>query len=578
MTELERKQDRAPVPSTWDYAPAPEARDLVQLRERYGHFVGGEWLEPRETYTTIDPSSEEALAEIGQATSEEVDLAVGAARDAFENGWSDISPAERAKHLYRIARILQERSREFAVLESLNGASRSASRATSTCRSRPRTSSTTRAGPTSSSTRSRTGPSPDRSPARSSPGTSRCSCSRGRSRPRSRPATRLSSSRPRRRRSQRCSSRTYSARPSSRRVVNIVTGDGRTGGALVKHPDVDKIAFTGSTEVGKSIQREPQERASGLRSNSGGKAANVIFDDAALDQAVEEVVNGIYFNQGHVCCAGSRLLVQESIFEPLVGKLKRRLATLRVGDPLDKNTDVGASTRASSSDKIKELVAAARRRARDLPAALQAAREGLLVRADGLHERRAELPDRAGGDLRPVLSVLTFRTPDEAVEKANNTPYGLAAGVWTEKGSRILAMAQQLRAGVIWANTYNRFDPASPFGGYKESGFGREAGGHGLEAYLEFESSRLPVRKTYKLYIGGEFPRSESGRTYEAEGANVARGSRKDVRDAVRAARSAFPKWAGLTPYNRGQVVYRIAEMLEARRAEFVELRPGRTK
>jgi aldehyde dehydrogenase (NAD+) len=273
-------------------------------------------------------------------------------------------------------------------------------------------------------------------------------------------------------------------------VVNIVTGDGRTGAELVSHPGVDKIAFTGSTEVGKAIQRTLAGTGKRLTLELGGKAANVIFDDAPLDQAVEGIVNGIYFNQGHVCCAGSRLLVQESIYETVIAKLKRRMATLRVGDPLDKNTDVGAINSKQQLDKIKALV-----------------QSGIDEGAE-IYQPPCRLPERGywfvptvftnvAQSYRiaqeeifgPVLSVLTFRTPDEALEKANNTPYGLSAGVWTEKGSRILAMASKLRAGVVWANTYNRFDPASPFGGYKESGFGREGGRHGLEPYVVLEDA-----------------------------------------------------------------------------------------
>jgi len=271
-------------------------------------------------------------------------------------------------------------------------------------------------------------------------------------------------------------------------VVNIVTGAGDTGAALVSHPGVNKIAFTGSTEVGKAIQRALAGTGKRLTLELGGKAANVVFDDAPLDQAVEGIVNGIYFNQGHVCCAGSRLFVQESIYDAIISKLKRRMSTLRVGDPLDKNTDVGAINSKMQLDKITSLV-----------------QSGIDEGAE-IYQPPCKLPERGywfvptvftnvAQSYRiaqeeifgPVLSVLTFRTPDEAVEKANNTPYGLSAGVWTEKGSRILAMAQKLKAGVVWANTYNRVDPASPFGGYKESGFGREGGLHGLEPYLAFD-------------------------------------------------------------------------------------------
>src|SRR5438034_6014188 len=271
-------------------------------------------------------------------------------------------------------------------------------------------------------------------------------------------------------------------------VVNIVTGDGRTGAALVEHPDVDKIAFTGSTEVGKSIQRQLAGTGKHLTLELGGKAANVIFDDAALDQAVEGIINGIYFNQGHVCCAGSRLLVQESIYEPLIGKLKRRLTTLRVGDPLDKNTDVGAINSRPQLEKIEELVAAGKDEGAEIYQPPCRLPEKGYWFAPTVFTNVAQSYRIAQEEIfGPVLSVLTFRTPDEAVEKANNTMYGLSAGVWTEKGSRILWMAERLRAGVVWANTFNRFDPASPFGGYRESGFGREGGRHGLAAYLRFD-------------------------------------------------------------------------------------------
>jgi aldehyde dehydrogenase (NAD+) len=268
-------------------------------------------------------------------------------------------------------------------------------------------------------------------------------------------------------------------------VVNIVTGDGRTGAALVDHPGVDKIAFTGSTEVGKAIQRRLAGTHKKLTLELGGKAANIVFDDAALDQAVEGIVNGIYFNQGHVCCAGSRLLVQESVYEPIVQKLKRRMTTLRVGDPLDKNTDVGAINSRQQLDKITELVRAGEEEGAEIyqpPCRLPEKGYWFVptVFTNVAQSYRIAQEEIFG----PVLSVLTFRTPDEAVEKANNTPYGLSAGVWTEKGSRILWMADQLRAGVVWANTFNKFDPTSPFGGYKESGYGREGGRHGLSAYV----------------------------------------------------------------------------------------------
>jgi len=497
VAELERKRGAAPVPSGWTYAPAPEARDIVSIEERYGLYVGGEWLEPRsgERYPTLDPSTEEPLAEVAQAGAEDVDLAVRAARDAFENGWSDLAPSERAKYLFRIARILQERSREFAVLESLNGGkpireSRDVDLPLSAAHffyyagwadkleyafpnRRPRPLGVAgqiipwnfpllmlawKVAPALAA-----GNTVVLKPAETTPLSALLFCDVLR----------------------------QAELPPG--VVNIVTGDGRTGAEIVKHPAVDKIAFTGSTDVGKAIQRELAGTGKKLTLELGGKAANVIFDDAALDQAVEGIVNGIYFNQGHVCCAGSRLLVQESIYEPVIAKLKRRLSTLRVGDPLDKNTDVGAINSRQQLDKIEELVQAGRDEGAEIyqpPCRLPERGYWFVptVFTNVAQSYRIAQEEIFG----PVLSVLTFRTPDEAVEKANNTPYGLSAGVWTEKGSRILAMAQRLRAGVIWANTYNRFDPTSPFGGYRESGFGREGGLHGLEPYLDFERESEP--------------------------------------------------------------------------------------
>jgi aldehyde dehydrogenase (NAD+) len=492
MSELERKPGAAAVPADWIYAPAPEARDIVTLRERYGLYVGGEWIEPHagETFTTIDPSTEEPLAEIAQAGPEDVDLAVEAGRDAFENGWSVLAPSERAKYLFRIARILQERSREFAVLESLNGGkpireSRDVDLPLSAAHffyyagwadkleyafpnrtprpvgvagqiipwNFPLLMLAWKVAPALAA-----GNTVVLKPAETTPLSALLFCDVLR----------------------------QAELPAG--VVNIVTGDGRTGAEIVKHPGIDKIAFTGSTEVGKAIQRELAGTRKKLTLELGGKAANVVFDDAPLDQAIEGIVNGIYFNQGHVCCAGSRLLVQESIYEQLIAKLKRRLTTLRVGAPLDKNTDVGAINSRQQLEKIEELVQTGRDEGADIYQPPCRLPERGYWFAPTVFTNVAQSYRIAQEEIfGPVLSVLTFRTPDEAVEKANNTPYGLSAGVWTEKGSRILAMAQRLRAGVVWANTYNRFDPASPFGGYKESGFGREGGLHGLEPYLEFD-------------------------------------------------------------------------------------------
>ena len=310
----------------------------------------------------------------------------------------------------------------------------------------------------------------------------------------------------------------------------------------------------------------------------GGKAANIVFDDCALDQAVEGIVNGIYFNQGHVCCAGSRLLVQESIYEPLVAKLKRRLRTIRVGDPLDKNTDLGAINSSMQLERIRELVASGEEDGAEMYQPPCRLPEKGYWFAPTVFTNVAQSSRIAQEEIfGPVLSVLTFRTPAEAVEKANNTPYGLSAGVWTEKGSRILWMAERLRAGVVWANTFNRFDPDLAV--RRLQGIGLRSRGRAARARALPEvrpMSRIAVRKTYKLYIGGAFPRSESGRTYEAEGQNVARASRKDARDAVKAARGAFPIWAGATPYNRGQVLYRLAEMMETRAADLAHACSGR--
>jgi aldehyde dehydrogenase (NAD+) len=476
----------------FDYAAAPESRAIVRLDDAYGLYVGGAWRDAAESYTTISPASEEPLAQVGQASAEDVGAAVAAARDAYENGWSGLRPAERAKYLFRIARLLQERAREFAVLESLNGGkpikeSRDVDLPLAAAHffyyagwadkleyafPNRRPSPVGVAGQIipwnfpllmlawKIAPALAAGNTVVLKPAETTPLTALLFCDVVR----------------------------QAELPPG--VVNIVTGDGRTGAALVEHPDVDKIAFTGSTEVGKAIQRELAGTGKRLTLELGGKAANIVFDDAALDQAVEGIVNGIYFNQGHVCCAGSRLLVQESIQQPLIEKLKRRLATLRVGDPLDKNTDVGAINSAAQLQKIEELVAAGEQEGAEIyqpPCRLpeQGYWFAPTVFTNVAQSHRIAQEEIFG----PVLSVLSFRTPEEAIEKANNTAYGLSAGVWTEKGSRILWMAQRLRAGVVWANTFNRFDPTSPFGGYKESGFGREGGLHGLEPYLRFDEA-----------------------------------------------------------------------------------------
>ncbi|MFN8621075.1 MAG: aldehyde dehydrogenase family protein [Chloroflexota bacterium] len=474
----------------WEYAPAPEARDVVRFQPRYGLFINGAEVEPRSGawFTTVDPATEEPLAEVAKAGIEDVELAVAAARRAFRTSWGSLPGRERAKYLFRIARIIQERSRELAVCETLDN------------------------GKPIKETRDVDVPLaaahfwyyagwadkleyafPGRSPqplgvaAQVIPWNF----------PLLMLAWKIAPAL--------AAGNTVVLKPASSTplsamlfadicrqaelppgVVNIVTGPGEIGMALVTHPDVDKVAFTGSTAVGKQIGKAIAGSGKALTLELGGKAANIVFDDAPLDQAIEGVVNGIFFNQGEVCCAGSRLLVQESIADAFVERLKDRLSTLRVGDPMDKNTDVGAINNPAQLAKIEELIAAGvaegaelYQPACDLPAKGWFVRPTLFTNVT--QSSRIAQEEIFG----PVLSVLTFRTPDEAIEKANNTPYGLSAGVWTEKGSRILMMTRRLRAGVVWANTFNRFDPTSPFGGYKESGFGREGGVHGMHAYLD---------------------------------------------------------------------------------------------
>jgi aldehyde dehydrogenase (NAD+) len=492
MAQVEKRPASSPAPLEWEYAPAPEARDIVQIRDRYRLFIGGDEVAPRsgEWLESVSPSTEETLFQFALAGPEDVDLAVTSARDAFENGWAGLAPSERSKYLFRIARILQERSRELAVAESLDGG-------------KPIRESRDVDLPLSAAhffyyagwADKLEYAFPNRSPKplgvaaqiipwnfpllmlawKIAPALA-CGNTVLLKPAETTPLTALLFADVCR----------QAELPAG--VVNIVTGDGTTGGHLVRHQGIDKVAFTGSTEVGKLIMRELAGRDVRLTLELGGKAANIVFDDAALDQAIEGIVNGIYFNQGHVCCAGSRLLVQESIYEPLIEKLKRRLTTLRVGDPLDKNTDVGAINSRMQLDKIKELVASGEEEGAEIyqPECRLPERGYWFVPT--LFTNVAQSYRIAQEEIfGPVLSTLTFRTPEEAVEKANNTAYGLSAGVWTEKGSRILWMVERLRAGVVWANTFNRFDPTSPFGGYKESGFGREGGRHGLEPYLTFE-------------------------------------------------------------------------------------------
>ncbi|WP_443072142.1 aldehyde dehydrogenase family protein [Streptomyces sp. WMMC1477] len=473
----------------FDYAPAPESRAIVDIAPSYGLFIDGEFREAAggKVFKTISPSSEEVLSEVAQAEEEDVDAAVAAARRAFAS-WSALPGAERGKYLFRIARILQERSRELAVLETLdNGKPIRETRDADL----PLVAAHFFYYAGWADKLSHAGFGPDPKPLGVA----------GQVIPWNFPllmlAWKIAPAL--------ATGNTVVLKPAEttplsalffadvcrqaglpRGVVNIVTGDGRTGAALVAHPGVDKVAFTGSTAVGKEIARTVAGTRKKLTLELGGKGANIVFDDAPIDQAVEGIVNGIFFNQGQVCCAGSRLLVQESVQEELLASLKRRLATLRLGDPLDKNTDIGAINSAEQLARITALAETGEAEgAERWSPACELPSSGFWFAPTlftGVSQAHTVARDEIFG---PVLSVLTFRTPDEAVAKANNTPYGLSAGVWTEKGSRILAMTAKLRAGVVWANTFNKFDPTSPFGGYQESGFGREGGRHGLEAYLD---------------------------------------------------------------------------------------------
>jgi aldehyde dehydrogenase (NAD+) len=473
--------------TVFDYAPAPESRSIVDIKPSYGLFINGEFVDGHgRSFKTISPSTEEVLAEVAEADEADVDAAVKAARRAYTRVWSKMPGKERAKYLYRIARIIQERGRELAVLESLdNGKPIKESRDVDI----PIVAAHFfyYAGWADKLEHAGYGSTPlgvagqiipwnfpllmlawKIAPALACGNTVVLKPAE------TTPLTAL------------LFAEICQQADLPPGVVNIITGAGSTGQALVSHGDVDKVAFTGSTEVGKAIARTIAGTDKKVTLELGGKAANIVFDDAPLDQAVEGIVNGIFFNQGHVCCAGSRLLVQESISEELLSRLKRRMTTLRIGDPLDKNTDIGAINSAEQLTRIRELsdIGEAEGAGRWSPEC-ELPQHGFwfppTIFTDVTQAHRIAREEIFG----PVLSVLTFRTPSEAVEKANNTPYGLSAGIWTDKGSRILKIANQLRAGVIWANTFNKFDPTSPFGGYKESGYGREGGRHGLAAYLK---------------------------------------------------------------------------------------------
>ncbi len=474
----------------FEYAPAPESRAVVSLRSSYGLYVDGEFVEPLEgkSFKTINPASEEVLAEVALAGAGDVERAVAAARRAQREVWGPMPGAERAKYLFRVARIIQERARELAVLESLdNGKPIRESRDVDVPLAAAHF--FYYAGWADKLDYAGFGPSPrplgiagqiipwnfpllmaawKLAPALATGNT--CILKPAETTPLS--ALVLAE--------------IFQQAELPPGVINVLTGDGSTGAALVARRDLDKVAFTGSTEVGKAIQRELAGTRTRVSLELGGKAANIVFEDAPFSQAIEGIVNGIFFNQGHVCCAGSRLLVQESVAEGVLEALKRRLGTLRLGDPLDKNTDIGAINSERQLDKIVELAASGEREGAERWSPSCSIPERGYWFPPTIFTGVAPSQRIAREEIfGPVLSVLTFRTPDEAVQKANNTTYGLSAGVWTEKGSRILWMADRLRAGVVWANTFNRFDPTSPFGGYGESGFGREGGRHGLEEYLD---------------------------------------------------------------------------------------------
>ena len=476
----------------FEYAPAPESAALVDIKSQYGLFINGKFVAPKggKTFTTINPATEEVLAKIAYAELADVNLAVTAARNAFAKTWSKMPPAERGKYLFRIARILQERSREFAVLETLdNGKPIRETRDTDIPLAAAHF--FYHAGWADKLSYAGVGSNPKPygvaaqiipwnfpmlmlawkiAPALATGNTVVLKPAE------TTPLTALLFA-------EVCQ---QAGLPAG--VVNIITGDGSTGSHLVNHPEVDKIAFTGSTGVGKAIAKAIAGTKKSATLELGGKGANIVFEDAPIDEAVEGVVNGIFFNQGHVCCAGSRLILQENIQDEFLEKLKNRISLIRIGNPMDKNTDLGAINSSAQLARIKEIADSG-----EIEGSQRWSPNCTLPTTGfwypptiftGVSQSHRIAREEIFG---PVLSVLTFRTPQEAIDKANNTPFGLSAGIWSDKGSRILWAAKQLRAGVIWSNTFNKFDPASPFGGYKESGWGREGGRHGLNGYLKGE-------------------------------------------------------------------------------------------
>ena len=476
----------------WNLSPSIENTDHIQIKEKYGLFINGKFIDPisGKYFPTINPSNETKLAHIAEANTKDIDLAVKSARKAYNDVWSKMAPNERGKYIFRIARIIQEKAKELAIIESLDGGkpireSRDidiplaaahffyyagwADKLNFAFPNRkpksmgvvgqiipwnfPLMMAAWKIAPALA-----TGNTVVLKPAESTSLT----------------ALKLAE--------------IIQEAELPNGVVNIVTGAGSTGELIVNHSDIDKIAFTGSTIVGKSIMKSILGSSKKSTMELGGKAANIVFDDAPLDQAVEGIVNGIYFNQGHVCCAGSRLLIQESVNEIFIRKLKDRIQSLILGDPLDKNTDIGAINSKSQLDIINKYIDLGKKEgAKIFQLNCQIPNKGFWC-APTLFTNVSQSHTIAQEEIfGPVLAIQTFRTTQEAIEKANNTPYGLSAGVWTDKGSKIFNLTSKLKAGVIWANTYNKFDPTSPFGGYKESGFGREGGLHGLGAYLNLE-------------------------------------------------------------------------------------------
>ncbi len=473
----------------WALAPAPESKDHFKLKEQYELFIGGKWVKPKsgKYFDTINPATEQKLARIAEANAADVDSAVKAARKAFEGPWGKMPASERAKYIFRIARLMQEKARELAVIETMDGGkaireSRDidiplaaahffyyAGWADKIPYAFPgkQTSPLGVAGQVIPWNFPLLMASWKLAPALACGNTVVLKPAE------TTPLTALTLA------------EIIQEADLPEGVVNIVTGAGATGAAVVNHPDVNKVAFTGSTNVGKLIQRSTAGSGKKLTLELGGKAANIIFADATIDQAVEGIVNGIYFNQGHVCCAGSRLYVEEAVYDEVVRKLKHRMKSLVVGDPLDKNTDIGAINSKEQLGTINKYIKIGQEEGSDmyqptcdLPGKGFWCRPTLFTNV--AQSARISQEEIFG----PVLAVQTFRTMDEVLQKANNTPYGLSAGVWTDKGSKIFNMTTKLRAGVIWANTFNKFDPTSPFGGYKESGYGREGGVHGLGTYL----------------------------------------------------------------------------------------------